>query len=40
LLLCYLATHPSKLDAAERIKWSKVANLSAADISGACHGLS
>mmetsp|Transcript_23762 Transcript_23762/g.45277 ORF Transcript_23762/g.45277 Transcript_23762/m.45277 type:complete len:649 (-) Transcript_23762:238-2184(-) len=32
LLLNYMATHPEKLDQGERLKWIKIANLSADDI--------
>lgn len=37
LFLCYLATHPEKLDPVKRSQWQKLARLSAADMTAVCN---
>jgi hypothetical protein len=37
LFLCYLATHPEKLDATKHSQWAKLARLSAHDMNTVCN---
>jgi hypothetical protein len=37
LFLCYLATHPEKLDATKHSQWAKLARLSANDMNTVCN---
>lgn len=37
LFVCYLATHPEKLDSSKRAQWQKLARLDAKDMAAVCN---